>query len=207
MWANVAHLPEIEEVMARLVPSANSASPSLGAGETAAALDSEPKTAAAEIASELDTDHSGWNEPEALLRRLFEKARAAAIVEPDESLVRRTLSRVEHALRRVSDFAEAYAVGTSCKPAPEWVEQAIDAVEDLPRQSMPTDSLPKMVRRIACRLWVNGHYAKPQQAVAYSSEPPSTAATPDAWRHSASPPSPVEKTPAPGTPPKRAPYT
>jgi hypothetical protein len=155
VWKNIWALPELEEVL-------NFAVPAIEPAQVCNQIESEPVTTAVKVAARLDTDHSGWADPEKLLRGLHTEIRAANALAADHSLTGHILQRVQHAIKRLEDFEAAYEIGTAQDPLPDWVNAALEAVDSTESQRHDTESITKVVRRIACRLWSTGVYRFPR---------------------------------------------
>lgn len=170
VWKRFWALAELEHVLLTAVPATQP--PVLER-----ATEGDPASAAVKVAMRLDTDHDGWAHPEQLLRALHAEMRAASSLDPEHPLVRHVLQRVQRAVQRLLDFDEAYERGTAQDPLPEWVSTALEEVESSDVLARGTESATKLVRRIACRLWVTGAYALPPTpappAVAKPEAPPS----------------------------------
>jgi hypothetical protein len=154
VWRTLWALAELEGILATSVPSADTRS--------ADTDDADPVRSAVDVAMRLDTDHSEWAEPERFLRDLHRAIRAATSLAPSQAMVRHVARRVHHAVLRLPDFAEAYDVATAQDPPPDWIGQALEAI-DSEHEYRGTDSAAKLVRRIACRIWVNGSLPVPSR--------------------------------------------
>lgn len=154
VWKNLWALPELEEVLNVAVPPTE---PTKERDQT----DSNPVDTAVDVAVRLDTDHLGWAQPGNLLQGLHAEIRAAKALAPDHVLTRHVFQRVQHAIKRLEDFEAAYEVGTAQDPLPDWVSAALDAVDAIEFRGHDNESVTKVVRRMACRLWTTGLYRFP----------------------------------------------
>jgi hypothetical protein len=154
VWSRLWALPELEERLEATMPSGD---PPLSAG-----IDSDAVTTAVQVATKLDTEHPGWGDPDRLLRDLYAKIRAAVTLMPEHPMVAHVHERVSRATARLVEFDPAYNLGATLDPLPEWIQAALDAFDATDVRRHGPDQVTKVVRRIACRLWVTGTYPFPQ---------------------------------------------
>ena len=163
VWKMLWALPELEAILDVVVPAtrrpARRGTPD--PVTIAVKVESDPVAIAVKVATSLDTDHAGWTQPEELLDGLYAEMRMAHALAPDHSLVRHIFQRVQHALKRLANFEDAYERGTAQDPLPEWVNAALEAVDSSELEQQGTESATKLVRRISCRLWATGSYYLP----------------------------------------------
>lgn len=165
VWSQFWALPELEETLDAAMPSGD---PTVASDRD---LGSDAVTTAVHVATKLDTDHSGWSDPGRFLRELHSQIRGALLLMPGHPMVQHVHDRSLRAARRFGDFEEAYGIATAHEPPPEWVSAALDAFDASDVRRHGADQVTKIVRRIACRLWVTGNFPMPERDV---SAPPSS---------------------------------
>lgn len=165
IWSHFWALPELEETLDAAMPSGDPC------GSRDRDLDTDSVRTAVQVATKLDTDHSGWSDPGRLLRELHSQIRGALLLTPGHPMVQHVHDRSLRAARRFGDFEAAYDIATDQEPPPEWVSAALDAFDASDVRRQGTHQVTKIVRRIACRLWVTGNFPMPVRDV---SAPPSS---------------------------------